>query len=223
MTPRADIVYLDLEEPLATNVRRISESSHSRFPVTRGGPDHIEGIVLAKTLLADSLSARPVDLASQLVKPLYTPATLTVMEVVEEFKRHRQTMAFVVNEYGELQGLVTLNDVMEALVGDVATVDQETERDVVRRDDGSWLIDGGVSVERFKDVVGIEKALPEEDQGNYQTLGGFVMTRLGRVPQVGDNFAWDELHFEVVDMDRNRVDKLIVTRVVSRNAPETAD
>ena len=108
---------------------------------------------------------------------------------------------------------MTLNDVMEALVGDVATVEDENDRDVVPRDDGSWLIDGSVTIDRFKDVVGIDDPLPEEDAGSYHTLGGFVMTQLGRVPLVADTFQWNGLRFEVVDMDRHRVDKLIVARV----------
>ena len=113
---------------------------------------------------------------------------------------------------------MTLNDVMEALVGDIATVEDDNDRDVVLRDDGSWLMDGSVTIERFKDVVGSDDPLPEEDTGSFHTLGGFVMTQLGRVPQVSDRFQWDGLRFEVVDMDRNRVDKLIVARVPDRVA-----
>jgi putative hemolysin len=122
-------------------------------------------------------------------------------------------MALIVNEYGELQGLVTLHDVMEALVGDIGSVEEGGEVDIVRRDDGSWLIDGGVSIERFKQAVEYEDALPEEDTGSYNTLAGFVMLQLGRVPQVADHFEWGGLRIEVVDMDRNRVDRLLVTRI----------
>jgi putative hemolysin len=215
MTPRSDIVQLDLDAPLPVNLRVIVESGHSRFPVTRAGLDRIEGILEVKTLLEDSLSGRPVDLASRVVKALFVPESLTVMEVVAAFRKHRRTLALVVNEFGELQGLVTLNDVMEALVGDIATVDDETEPDVVRRDDGSWLVDGGVTVERFKDLLEIDAPFPEEGSGAYHTLGGFAMLRLGRVPHVGDRFDWDGWRFEVVDMDRNRVDKLIVTPVAA--------
>lgn len=222
MTPRSDIFFLDLEAPVAANIRRINESSHSRLPVVRGGLDRTEGIVLAKTLLADALSGNPVDLAARVQKALFLPASLTVMEVVEQFKRYRQTLAFVVNEYGDIQGLVTLNDVMEALVGDIATADEDGDRDVLRRDDGSWLLDGSVTVERFRDVLDIDELLPEESDGNYQTLGGFAMARLGRVPLVGDKFAWKDLSFEVIDMDRNRVDKLIVTRQPADIPPSAA-
>jgi putative hemolysin len=127
-------------------------------------------------------------------------------------------MAFIVNEYGELQGLATLNDAMQALVGDIAAVDDGGDRDIVRRDDGSWLIDGGVSVDRFKEALSVDDSLPEEDTGSYNTLGGFSMMQLGRVPQVADRFEWSGLSFEVVDMDRNRVDKLLVTRLPQTSA-----
>jgi putative hemolysin len=215
MTPRSEITYLDVAESLGANLRRIAESSHSRFPVARGGLDRVEGIVHARTLLEDAVSGKPVELAARLVKALFVPETLTVMQLIELFKKHRQTIGLVINEYGELQGLVTLNDVLEALVGDIATVEGEEERDVVQRDDGSWLIDGSATIERFKDAVDVHEPLPEEDSGTYHTLGGFVMMRLGRVPHPGDKFQWNGFGFEVVDMDRNRVDKVIVA-----HAPE---
>lgn len=210
MTPRSEIVTLDLEDSPEANIRRILESRHSRFPVVRGEPNHVDGIVLTKALFEDSVAGKPLDLANRLVKPLFVPQTLTAMEVVAAFKKHRQTMALVVNEFGDLQGLVTLNDIMEALVGDIATVEDEEDRDAVRRDDGSWLIDGSMTIERFKDVVGIADSLPEEDHHPYHTVAGFVMLQLGRVPQVGDKFQWSRLQVEVLDMDRNRIDKLLV-------------
>ena len=210
MTPRSEIVALDLEAAPEANLRRIVDSRHSRFPVVRGELSEVEGIVLTKALLEDSIEGRPLDLAGRVVKPLFVPQTLTVMEVVAAFKKHRQTIALVVNEFGDLLGLVTLNDVMEALVGDIATVDDEQDRDAVRRDDGSWLIDGSVTVERFKDVVGIAEPLPEEEHHGYHTVAGFVMLQLGRVPQAGDRFRWGRLQVEVLDMDRNRIDKLLV-------------
>ena len=211
MTPRGDIVYLDVEEPLEENVRRIVDGQHSRFPVVRGGLKDVQGIVLAKTLLEDALAGRPVELAN-LAKPLFVPETLTVMDLVAQFKQHRQTMALVVNEFGDVVGLATLNDVMEALVGDIATADDEHERDIVPRDERSWLVDGSITVERFKDVLGIEEALPEEALGTYHTVAGFALLQLDRVPRVADRFEWRGWTFEVVDMDGNRVDKLLVTR-----------
>jgi putative hemolysin len=218
MTSRPDIVYLDLELPQEANMRRIAESGHSRFPVVRGGLDNVQGIAQAKTLLEDLVAGEPGDFASRVLKPLFIPATLTVMQVIESFKKHRQTVALVVDEHGNLQGMVTLNDVMEALVGDIATVEDERDLDVVRRADGSWLMDGGVTIERFRDVLEIEGELPEEHLGSYHTLGGFAMLQLERVPQVGDQFAWEGIEFEIVDMDQHRVDKLLVRRVPQRAA-----
>jgi putative hemolysin len=211
MTPRGEIVYLDVLEPLEENVRRIVEGQHSRFPVVRGGLKDVQGIVLAKTLLEDALAGRPVELAN-LAKPLFVPETLTVMDLVAQFKQHRQTMALVVNEFGDVVGLVTLNDVMEALVGDIATAEDERDRDVVPRDERSWLVDGGVTIERFKDLLEIEEMLPEEELGTYHTVAGFALFELDRVPRVADRFEWRGWTFEVVDMDGNRIDKLLVTR-----------
>jgi putative hemolysin len=211
MTPRGDIIYLDLEEPLEENVRRIAAGHHSRFPVVRGGLGDVAGIVLAKTLLEESLAGRPVEL-SNLAKALFVPETLTVMDLVAQFKQHRQTMALVVNEFGDVVGLATLNDVMEALVGDIATADDERDRDIVPRDERSWLVDGSVTIERFKDVLDVEVTLPEEGLGSYHTVAGFALLQLDRVPHVADRFEWQGYTFEIVDMDGNRIDKLLVTR-----------
>lgn len=213
MTPRNDIVYLDMEEPRERILARIAEAPHSLFPVTRGDLEHIEGIVAAKELLVDLVNQEPFDLNARLRKPLYIPETLTVTEVLRGFKQYRQTMALIVNEYGDFQGLVTLHDVLEALVGDIGPADEAEEPDVVRREDGSFLVDGAVSIERFRHALGIEGELPEEDTGSYNTLAGFVMLQLGRVPLVADHFEWGGLRFEVVDMDKNRVDRLLVARI----------
>ena len=213
MTPWPDIVYLDLEEPLEWNVERIAASGHSRFPVVRADPRKVEGIVLTKTLLADAVLGKQVDIAGSMARPLFVPESLTAMEVVALLRKHRQTAGLVVDEHGELQGLVTINDVVKALAGDIATVEEAEERDVVRREEGSWLIDGSVTVQRFKEAVGIRALLPEEESDSYHTLGGFAMMRLGRVPRVGDAFTWESYRVEVVDMDVNRVDKVLVTRL----------
>jgi putative hemolysin len=222
MTPRTDIVYLNLEEPIEVLLRFIAESPHSRFPVTRGDLDHVEGIVEVKALLCDLVRGEPLDLERRLLKPLYIPETLTLTELLASLKQHRQPAAFIVNEYGELMGLVTISDVMQALVGDIAAVDSAGDTDIVARDENSWLIDGGVAIDRLKEALGIEDALPEEDGGSYNTLGGFVMLELGRIPQVGDRFDWGDLRFEVVDMDKNRVDRLMVTRIPSVTSPAAA-
>ena len=213
MTPRTDIVFLDLDDDLPAVLARIAQAPHTRFPVTRGDLDTVEGIVPSKELLVDLVRNEPINLQARLEKPLYIPESLTGTEVLRAFKQHRQSMALIVNEYGELQGLVTLHDVLEALVGDIGPADESGDADIVKRADGSLLIDGGVSVERLRQTLAIEEALPEEDTGTYNTLGGFVMLQLGRVPQVADTFEWGGYRFEVVDMDRNRVDRLLVSRI----------
>lgn len=213
MTPRTDIVYLDLEASREALLARIADAPHSLFPVARGDLDTVEGIVSSKTLLVDLLRNAPLELQARLAKPLYIPESLTVTEVLRAFKQHRQTMALIVNEYGELQGLVTLHDVLEALVGDIGPADRTEDPDIVKRADGSLLIDGGVGIDRLRQALELDEPLPEEDTGSYNTLGGFVMFQLGRVPQVADSFDWAGLRFEVVDMDRNRVDRLLVTRL----------
>jgi putative hemolysin len=213
MTPRVDIVYFDLDEPFEVNRRKLLASGHSRFPVCHGGLDNVVGILRAKTLLDDALQGKPMDLASDAATPLYVPGTLTVTELLETFKKQRQHIALVIDEYGEVQGVVTINDVMERLVGDIATVAESTEPDIVARDDGSWLVDGDVGIGRFRELMGIEEELPDESTESYRTLGGFAMMQLGRVPHVGDHFETHGLRLEVVDMDRNRVDKLLIARV----------
>jgi putative hemolysin len=217
MTPRTDIVCLDTEDSREANLTRIAEAPHSLFPVMRGDVDRIEGIVAAKELLVDLVHEEPFDLTRHLRKPLYIPETLTATEVVRAFKQHRQTMALIVNEYGEFQGLVTLHDVLEALVGDIGPIDESEDPDIVARADGSLLIDGGVSVERFKQVLAITEDLPDEDTADYNTLAGFVMLQLGRIPRVADHFEWGGYRFEVVDMDRNRIDKLLISRLPPPN------
>jgi putative hemolysin len=213
MTPRVDIVYLDLGASFAANRGTLLQSAHSRFPLCKGGLDEIAGIVHAKALLEDALQDKPFDLTRHAMKPLYIPESLTITEVLATFKRHRQHFALVLDEYGEIQGLVTMTDIMEALVGDIGTVGEKADLDMVRRDDGSWLVDGTVDIQRFRDMAGLEEALPEEDTDTYNTIGGFVMMQLGRVPNVCDKFEAGGYRFEVIDMDGNRVDKLLVKQV----------
>lgn len=212
MTPRSEIEYIDLDEDAAAVAARITRSGHSRFPVVRGGLDRIVGVVRAKSLLDDAVAGRVPDVARHAAAPLYVPETLTVMQLIESFRAHRATLALVRNEYGTCRGLVTLGDVLEAMVGEIATVEHVHELDVVRRGDGSWLVDGTVTIERLKDVLEIREALPDEEEDFYDTVGGFVVTQLGRIPQPADGFEWNGIRFEVMDMDGHRVDKVLVSR-----------
>jgi putative hemolysin len=148
--------------------------------------------------------------------PLYVRTKSSVMELVELFRKRRQTLAIAIDEHGAVDGLVTLNDVMGALVGDIATVEEEKERELVKRADGSWWIDGTVTIGRLKTGLDIDTMLPGEEQGGYHTLAGFVMEQLGRVPVVGDKFECVDWRWEVVDMDEKRIDKVLATPITAR-------
>jgi putative hemolysin len=222
MTPRVDIVYFDVDDPFEVNRDKLLHSSHSRFPVCRGGLGDVVGILQAKTLLDDMILGKPIDLISGVTRPLYVPDSLTVVSVLEAFKKHRQQFALVLDEYGELHGLVTMNDVMGTLIGDIATVEEIAEPEVVQREDGSWLIDGNVTAERFRELMAVPAPLPGEATESYHTLSGFAMRQLACIPQAGDRFEDSGFRFEVVDMDRNRVDKLLVTRLGASGPPGCA-
>jgi putative hemolysin len=212
MKPRRDIVWLDVEDPLEENMKKVAASLHSRFPVVRGGLDHVLGIIQQSDLLKCFLAGRQPDLSDGLRPPLYVPAAVPAFRLLEMFKTSRTHIALVVDEYGGVQGLVTLNDFFEDLVGEVASADTPQERYAVRRDDGSWLVDGKMIVHEFKEMMNVAR-LPGEESGRYQTVGGFVMMQIGRIPAAADAFEAEGLRFEVVDMDENRVDKVLVQRI----------
>jgi putative hemolysin len=212
MRPRRDVVWLDVEDSFAENQKKLAASLYSRFPVAQGTLDNVIGIVQAKDLLTRCLAGARIDLKETLRPPLFVPEALPALKLLEMFKKSRTHMALVVDEYGGVEGLVTLNDILEDLVGDVASVDMPEERQIVQRPDGSWLIDGKLQIDDLKEVLKIPK-LPEEESGSYQTLGGLVMLKVGRVPVTGDVFEAEGHRFEVVDMDGKRVDKVLVSKV----------
>lgn len=215
MTPRPDIVWLDLEDSAEENRNKMMDSAHSRFPVCQGGLDNVLGVIYVTDLLARSLSGQPLDLTASLRQPIFVPESTRGLKVLELFKQTGIHMAAVVDEYGVIQGLVTLNDIMVEIVGDVPSVNQMEEPQAVQREDGSWLLDGMLSVDEFFEIFDMEELL--EHQGNYQTLGGFVITHLGRIPAAADHFEWEGMRFEVMDMDGNRVDKVLVVPVQKQN------
>lgn len=210
MTPRPDVIYLDLLDPVEKIREIIIQSGHSRYPVVRGDEDNIMGIVLARDLLAQSLRGDALDLNAIMRQPLIVPEGMPLLDVLDRFKEDKTQIAIVIDEYGELQGLLTFNDMLEEVVGDVPEVGDPEDPEAVPRPDGSWLVDGMYPAEDFKELFGI-KALPDDDENYYQTLGGFVMSFLGRVPETGDTFEWKNFKFEVVDMDWRRVDKVLLT------------
>ncbi|MDV2998770.1 MAG: hypothetical protein N5P05_000376 [Chroococcopsis gigantea SAG 12.99] len=223
MTTRPEILWLDLEDSSEINREKIIESKHTRFPVCQGSLDEVLGVVEITDLLGDALGGKGFELANSLQQPLFVPESTRGLKVLKLFQQSGHHVALVVDEYGVIQGLVTRKDILEAIVGDLPRLSEIDDPQTTQREDGSWLLDGILSIEDFKDIFQIEE-LPGEKQGNYHTLGGFIITHLGRIPSAADYFQWQHLRFEVMDMDGNRVDKILVMPVggksVSRN--ETA-
>ena len=209
MTPRPDIVWLDLEDSAEENRHKMMDSCHSRFPVCQGGLDNVLGVMHVTDLLARTLSGQPLDLTISLRQPVFVPESTRGLKVLELFKQTGIHVALVVDEYGVIQGLVTLNDVLVEIVGDVPSAGELEDPQAVQREDGSWLLDGMLPVDEFVELFDIDE-LRGDHQGSYQTLGGFVMTHLGRIPAAADHFEWEGMRFEVMDMDGNRVDKVLV-------------
>ncbi len=220
MTHRTDIYLLDLTDPEEEIRNRIAESPYTRLVVCRDGLEHIVGILRTADILKDALAGKPLEIEHALRPPLYVPEGVSTTHLLENFRTSRQQCALIVDEYGELQGLVTLTDVLTAIVGELPSSDIPEEQDIVARVDGSLLIDGGVSIERFKSVLEIEEDLPGEEENAFNTLGGFAMYMLGRIPAVADRFEAAGCRFEVMDMDKNRVDKMLAARIVPPQ-PET--
>jgi putative hemolysin len=215
MTHRADIYALDLDDPEAELRNRIAESPYTRIVVCRDGLEHIAGILRTADLLKASLAAEPLEIERHLRPPLYVPEGATTTALLENFRRARTQLALIVDEYGELQGLVTLTDVLTSIIGDLPSPDADQDREIIEREDGSWLIEGSAPIERVKSVLEIHETLPGEDENAFNTLGGFVMHVLGRIPAVADHFQAAGVRIEVVDMDKNRVDKVLVARVAA--------
>ncbi|MCF4969572.1 hemolysin family protein [Nostoc sp. CMAA1605] len=209
MTPRPDIVWLDLDDSAEENREKITENAYSRYPICQGGLDNVLGIIPVTDILARSFRGEPLDLTVGLRQPVFVPESTRGLKVLELFKQTATHMALVVDEYGVIQGLLTLNDIMSEIVGDVPASPEEDEPQAVQREDGSWLLDGMLAVEEFFELFDLEE-LEFEERGSYQTLGGFVITHLGRIPNAADHFEWEGMRIEVMDMDGNRVDKVLV-------------
>ena len=219
MVPRADIVALDVELPFEVNLSRLEASNHARFPVVRGGLDQLQGVINARQWLSRAMREGARELGEQpLEQPLYVPETLTGMELLDNFRESHVQMAFVIDEYGEVQGLVTLQDLVEAITGEFRPRDPQTSW-AVQREDGSWLLDGHIPVPELKDRLQLA-TVPEEDRGRYQTLSGMMMLLTGRLPKVADAVDWEGWHFEIVDMDGKTIDKVLASRLPEAQAGE---
>jgi putative hemolysin len=217
MTPRQEIVYIDLEADEETVRRTIIRGLHTSYPVCRGGLENLLGVVSARDLLSRLLSGEPFDPGAGLHDPVVVPEWITGLEVLETFKRTGSHLCLVTDEYGEILGLVTPHDVLEAIVGGIAPTEQPQW---IERGDGSWLVDGMVYVDELKDRLNLRR-LPNEEGRDYETLGGLVMAQLGRIPRIADAFEWEGYRFEVVDMDGKRVDRVLITPIAKREAEMT--
>ncbi len=210
MTPRKNVVWLDVHDTLEVNVKKMVESNHTQFPVCDSSPDNIIGMVSIKAVLSKLVEDVPLEFRDLLTPPLYIPDNLPSLRVLRRFHELKTHIAIVLDEYGSFEGVITLNDFMDALLGTMGEGVME-DPPVVTRPDGSWLIDGQFAVDELKELLEVH-SLPEEEQGNYETLAGLLMTLLQRIPKIGDRVEWENFSFEIVDMDVNRVDRVLVTK-----------
>jgi putative hemolysin len=210
MTPRPDIVWLDVEDDWADNCKKIVDSQYSRFPVCKEVVDDILGVVHVADLLSQTIQGQQPSLTSSMINPLLVPESMRGLKVLEQFKETGTHIGMVIDEYGVIQGMVTMNDLLEEIVGDIQDIEQPAPPQAVQREDGSWLLDGMLPIEEFLDLFKLEGDSIEQ-RGSYNTLGGFTIVQLGKIPQAADVFDWENLRFEIMDMDGNRVDKVMVS------------
>ena len=226
MTPRVDVTFVDIEGERAHLLQCIADSRFSRFPVCRGDRSRVIGFIhtgdlFEQAVRAGSLDA--IDLEAAVQEILYVPESVSAMGVLELFKKNNAELALIVDEYGDIQGLVTMTDLMSALVGDVTVIGEEHDPDAVQREDGSWLFDGGVALDRFRDIFTTPLRFPAEESGAYHTLAGFLLYQFGYIPRPSETLDWDEYRFEVLDMDGNRIDRILVTHTPAPPAQPEAD
>ncbi len=213
MTPRHEVVMLDEFDKREAIWKKVVESGYNYVPVYSRDPANVIGIASGKLLAARAVAGRNFELRANLLPPLFVPETISSLKALEKFRASRSHIALVVNEHGDIEGLLSIHDVLEAVVGEIPSIEgDDDEQAVVKREDGSLLVDGGISALDLRDLLKM-KTLPGQDEGTYTTLGGMIMVRLGRIPKTGDHFRWRGWRFEVVDMDRHRVDKVLVKRL----------
>ncbi|MEA4956333.1 MAG: hemolysin family protein [Methanobrevibacter sp.] len=212
MTPKNEIIWIDLEESLEESKRKIIESERSIFPVAEGDLDNLLGVVQSKDILSSIFKEENLNIRNYLKKPLIVPENLPSLDILKLFKENLEYVhiAIVVDEYGSVEGLITLNDILEGIVGDIPGIDEMDEPTAIQRTDGSWLIDSGYSVDRFKELFKIEDLY--EDEGNFTTLAGFILSYLNKIPETGETFSWKNFDFEIVDMDGHHIDKVLVLK-----------
>ncbi|WP_242492630.1 hemolysin family protein [Methanolobus psychrotolerans] len=212
MTHHTDIIALDLNDSIDENLQKMIHSGRSYFPAYEKDLDNIVGIVSVKHVLAKIVESGTVDIRTNIIKPLFVPEVLPILKLLELFKELGLHIALITDEYGSIQGLITLHDILEAIVGDVRSLGEPLEMPVVLRDDGSWLIDGDTPIEKLKDTLSLD-SFPQEELGYYRTIAGFIMFTLQGIPKTGDHIEFKGLRYEVVDMDGNKIDKVLVMKI----------
>jgi putative hemolysin len=222
MTHRSEIVWLDLFETNSEILKRIEETGHSYFPVAENDLDHVRGIVTVKEIFMQIANKKEIDLSKIIKQTLFVPETMHALELVETFKKNKTHFGLVVNEYGLLEGIVTLHDLIEAIVGDLPAENEHDIEMAIQRNDGSWLMDGMIPNDEWMTKLEIEE-LNDDDTGNNNTLGGFVTHQLGRIPRTADEFQFQHFHFEVIDMDGARVDKVLIKKLELPKEPVTEE
>jgi putative hemolysin len=217
MTPRKAIYSIDMNHDHHEINTMIAYCPYARVIVCDGGLDNILGILHRSDLLKSLMAAETFNLVSLLRPPLYVPDSSTLTHLLEFFKENRGDFALIANEYGELEGLVTMSDVLKAIVGEIPHTETDFDPDVVQREDGSWLIDGSLSISRLKSVIGLNGQFPGETENSFNTVGGFILFVMEKIPRVADNFTFENWYFEVMDIDGIRIDKVFVANITNNN------
>ena len=215
MTHRSDIIALDLNDPTDKNLRKMTTSGQSNFPVYDRYLDNIAGMVSVKEVLTMMVEGGTPDIKASVTKPLFAPQALPVLKLLESFKETGVHIALVTDEYGSIQGVITLHDILEAIISNVRTLGEPVDTQIVVREDGSWLINGNTPVDNIRKILSVD-SFPGEEHGHYRTIAGLILFILERIPKTGDHLEVGGLRYEVVDMDGNRIDKVLVTRVPTK-------
>ncbi|WP_159991716.1 hemolysin family protein [Pelistega ratti] len=210
MTPRSEVHYIDINAPLEETLNIIADSPYSRFPVVENELDNILGIVDAGSLFEQQIRGETTNIRAVMKQVRFVPETISAMDLLESLQQNRSEIAIVVNEYGEVEGVVTLRDILKVLVGNSIPINEDQHSDAIQRKDGSWLIDGAMSLDRFREVFNMKLSFPDEALEHYHTLAGFVMYQLGHIPKEAESFTWQNFYIEVMDMDKHRIDRLLV-------------
>lgn len=213
MTPRNEIIWIDLDDSKEINKVKIMESKRSIFPVAHGELDDFMGVVQAKDILSLMFSDINFDINEIIKESLVVSENLETLELLKEFKENQEYvhMALVVDEFGSVEGLITLNDLLKGIVGDIPGIDEDDEPKATVRDDGTWLIDGRFGIDNFKELFDIDESFPDEEEDGFTTIAGFILSISGTLPAINDKYQWKRFCFEIVDLDGHQIDKILVT------------